>query len=107
MTRRMTVVRLLAVAMLGASGVAYAQGSAATPAGWPSGRARLRFEVTIPAAVRSEPTTGRVFVILSRTNQTEPRLQIGRIGAPMFGRDIEQLQPGRAAIVGGGDLGHP
>ena len=46
-------------------------------------------------------------MILSRTNQSEPRLQIGRIGAPMFGRDVEQLQPGRAAVVGGSDLGHP
>ncbi|MBK9406482.1 MAG: hypothetical protein IPN47_00230 [Gemmatimonadetes bacterium] len=90
-----------------AAAVAGAQAGAPTPAGWPSGRAKLRFEVTIPAAVRAEPTTGRVFVILSRTNQSEPRLQIGRIGAPMFGRDVEQLQPGRAAVVGGSDLGHP
>lgn len=78
-----------------------------TPAGWPSGRAKLRFEVTIPSAVRSEATTGRVFVILSRANQPEPRLQIGRIGTPMFGRDVVQLPAGRAAVVDGRDLGHP
>ncbi len=106
MHRRM-LAGLMAVAMMGAGVVAGAQAGAPTPAGWPSGRAKLRFEVTIPAAVRAEPTTGRVFVILSRTNQSEPRLQIGRIGAPMFGRDVEQLQPGRAAVVGGSDLGHP
>lgn len=79
----------------------------ATPSGWPSGRAKLRFEVTIPPVVRSAATTGRVFVILSRANQPEPRLQIGRIGTPMFGHDIMQLPAGRAAVVDGRDLGHP
>ena len=89
----------------------WAQGAGAggtpTPAGWPSGRAKVRFEVTIPSAVRSEATTGRVFVILSRTNQPEPRLQIGRIGTPMFGHDIVQLAAGQPAVVDGRDLGHP
>jgi hypothetical protein len=73
----------------------------------PSGRARTKFEITIPPNVRSEPTTGRVFVMFSRTNQQEPRLQIGRVGVPMFGRDVEQLAPGKGAIVDGTDLGHP
>ena len=81
--------------------------AAATPAGWPSGRAKLRFEVTIPATVRNEATTGRVFVILSRTNQPEPRLQVGRVGTPFFGHDIVGLAPGRPATVDGRDLGHP
>lgn len=77
------------------------------PHGWPSGKARVRFEIEIPAAQRSEATTGRVFVILSRTNQPEPRLQIGRIGTPFFGRDIERLPAGGVAVVDGTDLGHP
>ena len=76
-------------------------------AGWPSGRARLRFEVEVPSSVRSEPTTGRVFIILTRTNQAEPRLQISRVGAPMFGRDIERLPAGGVAVLDGTDLGHP
>ncbi|MBL8982304.1 MAG: hypothetical protein JNL26_08965, partial [Gemmatimonadetes bacterium] len=57
--------------------------------------------------MRSEPTTGRVFIILTRTNQTEPRLQISRVGAPMFGRDIERLPAGGVAVLDGTDLGHP
>ncbi len=73
----------------------------------PSGKARVRFEITVPQSVRSEPTTGRVFVILARTDDQEPRLQIGRVGAPMFGRDIEALAPGKAAVVDGTDLGTP
>ena len=83
------------------------EGREAAPAGWPSGRARLRFEVNIPAAVRNEPTTGRVFVMLARANEIEPRFQIGRIGTPFFGRDVERLAPGGTAIVSGTDLGHP
>jgi hypothetical protein len=76
-------------------------------AGWPSGRAKLRFEVEVPASTRSEPTTGRVFIILSRNAQAEPRLQISRVGTPMFGRDIERLPAGGVAVVDGSDLGHP
>lgn len=92
---------------LGAVAVISALAQAQQPPGWPSGRARLRFEVEIPAQVRAEPTTGRAFVILSKTNQSEPRLQIGRIGVPFFGRDFERVVPGGTAVVDGSDLGHP
>ena len=69
--------------------------------------ARLRFEITYPAAANAGPITGRVYVMLSRTNEREPRLQIGRLGVPFFGRDVERVAPGQAAVVDGGDLGHP
>ncbi|MEO7360452.1 MAG: hypothetical protein ABI120_08980 [Gemmatimonadaceae bacterium] len=74
---------------------------------WPSGAAKARFEITIPANVRSGLTTGRAYVILSRTNETEPRLQIGRVGAPMFARDFSAVVAGRAITVDGTDLGTP
>ena len=45
--------------------------SPAIPDGWPKGQARLRFEITVPPAVRGEPTTGRVYVMLSRTAEPE------------------------------------
>jgi len=67
----------------------------------------LRFEITVPASVRAEPVTGRVFVMISRTADREPRLQIGRTGVPFFGRDIERLAPGRAAVIDATDLGSP
>ncbi len=96
---------LLAVASLGAR-PAGAQ-SSPIPDGWPRGEARLRFEISVPGRVRGEPTTGRVYVMLSRTADPEPRLQIGRVGAPMFGRDVERLAPGATAVVDGTDLGTP
>src|SRR5262245_23631264 len=52
---------------------------AQAPAQSPAGRG-VRVEVTVPAAVRSEPVTGRVYVMVARTNEREPRLQIGRTG---------------------------
>ena len=69
--------------------------------------ADTRFEISCPSAVNAGPVTGRVFVMLSRTNQHEPRTQVGRVGVPFFGRDIEQLAPGQAAVVDGADLGTP
>jgi hypothetical protein len=66
-----------------------------------------RFEIVVPPSVHAEPITGRAYVMLSRTDEREPRLQIGRLGAPFFGRDVERLVPGRPAIVDASDLGHP
>src|SRR5690606_12360553 len=70
-------------------------------------KARMRFEIVVPPSVRSEALTGRVFVIISRSDEREPRLQVGRVGAPLFGRDVERLAPGKAAIIDGTDLGTP
>jgi Putative esterase len=45
--------------------------------------------------------------MVSRTNENEPRLQIGRQGVPFFGRDVEQLAPGHDATITDADLGFP
>jgi hypothetical protein len=45
--------------------------------------------------------------MLAHTDDREPRLQIGRTGTPFFGRDVEMLPPGRAAIIDASDLGTP
>lgn len=67
----------------------------------------LRVEITVPAAVRATPVTGRVYFIVARTGDREPRLQIGRTGTPFFGRDVENLAPGQAAVIDATDLGTP
>ena len=66
-----------------------------------------RFEITVPPTVRGEAVTGRVYVMVARDNDREPRLQIGRTGTPFFGRDVEMLPPGRAAVLDVTDLGTP
>ena len=67
----------------------------------------LRVEVTVPPAIRGEPVTGRVYVMVARANDREPRLQIGRTGTPFFGRDVDMLPPGRAAVLDASDHGTP
>jgi hypothetical protein len=69
--------------------------------------AGLRFEISFPVSAHAGPITGRVFVIISRTGDREPRLQVGRTGIPFFGGDVEQLAPGQTAIIGETDLGTP
>jgi putative esterase len=94
----------LAVALLGSTMLA-AQTNVLFS--WPSGRSQVRFEIRVPPSVRGETLTGRVYVILAHDETREPRLQVGRVGAPLFGRDVERLAPGAAAIVDGHDLGTP
>jgi hypothetical protein len=61
----------------------------------------VRFSVTIPAATRSEPLTGRVFVVLSRDSTPEPRLAMGArtMTTPFFGVDVAALAPGQPAVI--------
>jgi hypothetical protein len=66
-----------------------------------------RFEISFPASVHAGAITGRVYAMISNTDKEEPRLQIGRTGVPFFGRDIEQLVPGQAAVIDSTDLGSP
>jgi len=69
--------------------------------------AGTRFEISFPAAAHAGPITGRVYLMISSKSDPEPRLQIGRIGAPFFGRDVEKLAPGQAAMIDASDLGSP
>jgi hypothetical protein len=103
MSRLLT--RLVIAALLAAPAGALSQTSVILPG--PSGRAQVTFEIRVPQSVRNEPLTGRVYAIISRTETPEPRLQIGRIGAPMFGHDVEHLAPGAPAAITGTDLGTP
>ncbi len=66
-----------------------------------------RFRIGFPADAHADPITGRVFVMISRTNEREPRLQIGRTGVPFFGRDIEMLLAGGSGVIDESDLGSP
>lgn len=74
--------------------------------------AKLRFELVFRPTVRTEPADGRVFVILTRTAEPEPRLQFGKSGGqyrstPFFGEDVDGLKPGQRAVIGGRSTGYP
>jgi hypothetical protein len=70
-------------------------------------RGTFRFEISFPASAHAQPVTGRVYVMISRDNEREPRLEISRIGNPFFGRDVDQLKPGQTAVIDTTDLGTP
>jgi hypothetical protein len=69
----------------------------------------IRFEISFPASVHPEDITGRVYVMISRENKREPRLQAGgwNNSVPFFGKDIEKLKPGESVIIDETVLGFP
>jgi len=105
--RRIGAALLSVSAALVLGAAASAQKPPAAPQKGRGAGAGVRFEVTVPAATLATPLTGRTFVIISKVDDREPRLQTGRTGAPFFGRDVEGLRPGQPAIVDGSDLGSP
>ena len=70
---------------------------------------RPQFEVSLPASVHAGPITGRVFVALAKTENPPPLQQIGSWNGrtPFFAIDIDQLQPGRAAVIDTRAIGYP
>lgn len=83
------------LALAGTSGLSFADPS------------RVRFELSYPAGVAEGPLSGRAYVIISRSNEKEPRLQVGRTGVPFFGKDFENLLPGQTVTIDGSELGSP
>jgi hypothetical protein len=71
--------------------------------------AGARFEISYPASIDNGPITGRVFVMISKNNRVEPRLQAGSYNAsiPFYGLDVNGLKPGDNAVVDTSVLGYP
>ncbi|RRB02111.1 hypothetical protein EHT25_16635 [Larkinella rosea] len=68
---------------------------------------KLKFDISYPTAISSTPLTGRMFLIISRKDSTEPRLQVGRYGTQFWGVDFEKLASGKAVTIDGTTLGYP
>ena len=100
--KRIAVATLLAFGLASSLAAQTSRQGTATPAD-----RGVRVEITVPPSVKKEPITGRVYFMVARTDEREPRLQIGRTGTPFFGRDVEKLAPGQAAIIDATDLGTP
>lgn len=80
---------------------------AATPQA--SSGTSLRFELSFAESVRKEATDGRMFVVISKTNNPEPRLQMrGYTSAtPFFGVNVDGLTAGRSALIDDTVEGYP
>jgi hypothetical protein len=73
-----------------------------------------RFEISFPASIHKEAITGRVFLIVTKHDDMEPRFQFGSWGAqnlerrnPFFGIDVDQVKPDQAMIVDATTGGYP
>lgn len=66
-----------------------------------AGQVPNRFEISYPATLDGGPITGRVFLIVSKSNRTEPRLQAGsyQVSVPFYGADVDELKPGVPAVI--------
>ncbi len=69
----------------------------------------LRFEISFTGDESSHPLDGRVFVMLSTDDEAEPRFQIrdGASTQQIFGVDVNGLEAGKPATIGGDVLGYP
>jgi hypothetical protein len=64
--------------------------------------AGLRFEVTVAQGLISSPQSGRLFVMMSRGGQPEPRLtesDTGLDAATRLGRDVNNFAPGVVGVI--------
>ena len=79
-------------------------------AGSPASSSASQFEVSFSPSVRGIPVTGRVFVVVTKNNETEPRFQGAdwdNSVAPVFGADVDQLKPGNSVVIGAEASGFP
>ena len=96
--------------LAGATGLLLAMGAAFPSRALPqSASGSLRFELSVPPAVHAEAITGRLFVIVTRRDTPEPRLQVGGWNdpAPLFGMDVSALEPGTPVVIDAATLGYP
>jgi hypothetical protein len=71
--------------------------------------APLRFEVSIAAGSAQGAVTGRIFVVVAKTREPEPREQVGdwQSHVQFLGTDVNGLAPGAAAVIDADTLGFP
>jgi len=63
----------------------------------------MQFSIQIDPVVSDEPVSGRIILMISRTNE----FRTGENGAPVFGMNVDDLQPGEAAILDNKAFGYP
>jgi hypothetical protein len=71
--------------------------------------AEVKFTVSFPAERSETPLDGRVLLLLSTNDASEPRFQItdGPGTQLVFGLDVDGLAPGAEAVVDASALGYP
>jgi Putative esterase len=67
-----------------------------------------RFEITYASNVLAGPITGRLFVVIAKKGEPEPRLAVSPQGPAIFGMDVEHWKAGEPIVLDAKDsLGYP
>lgn len=68
-----------------------------------------RFEVSFPTSVHAGPITGRLIIIVTKKDQPDPRVQalFGAVSPPLFGKRVNELQPGENVVFNNNTPGYP
>jgi len=75
----------------------------------PPNAANVSFEVSFPLSSSSEPLDGRLLLLVSTNNDSEPRLQINEDlnTQQVFGVDVDGWKPGQAKTIDASAFGYP
>jgi len=75
----------------------------------PLTQSNLEFEISISSELEAGAQDGRVILLISTTDQPEPRFQSLRSQSPpqIFGGDVDALRPGESTRIGVGSRGYP
>ena len=65
----------------------------------------MKFEISFPESVHAEPITGRLFLIVTRSGDSEPRTQL--FDVPVFATDVSHLAPATSALIDATTPGYP
>ncbi len=73
------------------------------------GEDRMQFAISFPDSLSQEPLDGRLLLLISDNNETEPRFQIsdGPETQLVFGMDVNGLKPGDETTVNDTIFGYP
>ena len=68
----------------------------------------IQFAIRFADEAHPGPLTGRVYVMLAKSDRVEPRFQVRRArGIPFWGQNVSGLNPGQAGIVDENSFGFP
>ena len=96
-TKKRTVGFFFALVLAASTAASSSFPSLAPPAG------PVRFAVSVDRAVRAEPVSGRLLLLLSRTERFLPGIN----GTPVFGLNVDDLRPGASVILDDRAFGYP
>jgi hypothetical protein len=65
----------------------------------------MKFNISFPESVHTGPITGRLFLIVTRNGDSEPRTQL--FDVPIFATDVLQLGPDTLAVIDATTPGYP